>query len=114
MMKNAELRYQKQAILNASPTEVILKLYDFAIQACYKKEEKKLHEVIEVLKNSLNHEYEISGSLHDLYIYCQQKASEKEFEEVVELLEPVRSAWHEGVVKGKEKMPQINKKGIIA
>jgi len=111
-MKNAELSYQRQAILNASPTEVILKLYDFAIQACYKKEENRLFEVIEVLKNSLNHEYEISGSLHELYNYCQKKTREQKFDEVRELLEPVRSAWYEGVVKGGEKISSISKKGI--
>ena len=112
-MTNQEQNYQKQAILNSSPTELILKLYDFTIQACYKEDEEKVVDVLTTLKKSLNFEYEISSSLYELYDYCQRQAKQKEFEEVRELIEPIRSAWHEGIIKKKEHIPQLNSKGFV-
>lgn len=112
-MTNPELNYQRQAILNSSPTELILKLYDFAIQACYKEEENKVVEVLGTLKKSLNFDYEISSSLFELYDYCQRQARQQEFTEVRELIEPIRAAWHEGIVKKKERIPQISRNGFL-
>lgn len=112
-MTNPELNYQRQAILNSSPTELILKLYDFTIQACYKKEEMKVVEVLSTLKKSLNFEYEISNSLFELYDYCQRQAKQQEFDEVRELIEPVRAAWHEGIVKKKERIPRLSSNGFV-
>ena len=112
-MTNQELNYQRQSILNSSPTELIMKLYDFAIQACYKKDEEKVVEVLATLKKSLNFEYEISSNLYELYDYCQRQAKQQEFEEVIELIEPIRSAWHEGIVKKKEHIPRLSNNGFV-
>ena len=106
-------KYQQQAVKNASPTELISKLYDFAIQACYQEDDERLQQALATLIKSLNFDYEISGNLYNLYEYCQRRAKKKEFEEVRELLEPVREAWAEGVVKNKEESANIGGKGFV-
>lgn len=110
-MKDPQLEYQRQAVKNASPTELIAKLYDFAIQACYKEDQEKLDQVLGTLTKSLNFDYEISGTLYNLYDYCRRQASKGEFEEVRELLEPVREAWIDGVIKSGEELNKKQKDG---
>ncbi len=102
-MKKIVDTYQRQAILNASPTELITKLYDLAIQACYRKDEKRVVEVLSTLIRGLNFDYDIAGSLFNLYEYCQRQARKGEFDEVRELLEGIRDTWDEHVVKGSKK-----------
>lgn len=112
-MKNPQREYQEQAIKNASPTELITKLYDFAIQACYQKNEGRLCQVLAALMQSLNFDYEISGTLFNLYDYCQRQAKQQQYDEVRELLEPVREAWVEGVVKKNEKSARLGGQGFV-
>lgn len=112
-MKNPQHEYQKQSIKNASPTELITKLYDFAIQACYQENDARLQQVLDALMQSLNFDYEISETLYNLYEYCRRQAGDKEFEEVRDLLEPVREAWVEGVVKNNKKSASIGSNGFV-
>lgn len=112
-MKNAQHQYQRQAIKNASPTELIKQLYDFAIQACHKQDEERLQQVLSALIKSLNFDYDIADELYNLYEYCQRQARQGEFEEVRELLEPVREAWIEGVMAQKEAPKTVGGKGFV-
>lgn len=112
-MNHPQNKYQRQAIKNASPTELIQKLYDFAIQACHQQDKERLQQVLSALIKSLDFEYDIAGELYSLYEYCQRQAQKEEFEEVRELLEPVREAWEEGVVKSEEQPKTTGGKGYI-
>jgi flagellin-specific chaperone FliS len=112
-MIDRQRHYQEQAIKNASPTELITKLYDFAIQACHKKDEKKLQDVLETLIKSLNFDFEISESLYNLYEYCQRQAQNKQFNEVCELLAPVRETWTNEVVNANEQAVNPGGKGFV-
>ncbi|MGD8428712.1 MAG: flagellar protein FliS [Balneolaceae bacterium] len=112
-MENPQKTYQRQAIKNASPTELIQKLYDFAIQACHTQDEERLQQVLSALIKSLNFDYEIAGELYNLYEYCQRQAKKEEFDEVRELLEPVREAWVEGVVKNKKTTVNLGGNGFV-
>lgn len=100
--------YQRQAILNASPAKLISILYDFGIQACYQKDEKKLQEVLDTLINSLNFEFEMANSLYEIYEYCQRQARKKEFDEVRNLIEGLRDTWNMVVVStSKKNAPKV-------
>ncbi|HLR76591.1 MAG TPA: flagellar export chaperone FliS [Balneolaceae bacterium] len=112
-MKNPQQEYQKQAIKNASPTELVTKLYDFAIRACYNEEKEQLQQVLGALIQSLNFDYEISETLYSLYEYCQRQAEKGEFEEIRELLEPVREAWMNDVVKDNTTPVNRGGKGFV-
>lgn len=112
-MESPQIKYQQQAVKNSSPAELIGKLYDFAIQACHKKEKEKVRGSLSLLIKSLNFDYEISGELYGLYEYCQRQAGDEKFDEVRELLEPIREAWNEHVVKGKQQTNNTGGRGFM-
>jgi len=105
--------YQKQAILNASPTKLISILYDFGVQACYQKNEKKLHDVLSSLISSLNFDFELADSLYEIYEYCQRQARNNEFDVVRILLEDLRETWNDHVVNSRQHTHQTESKGFL-
>lgn len=111
-MKDRQRQYQQQSIKNASPAELITKLYDFAIMACHKKDEERLQDVLETLMKSLDFDNELSGSFYSLYEYCQRQAQEENFDEVCELLEPLRETWVNEVVGSED--AGTNKKAAVS
>jgi flagellin-specific chaperone FliS len=112
-MTDRKREYQEQAIKNASPTELITKLYDFAIQACHSKDEERLQDVLQTLVKSLNFDFEVSASLYNLYEYCQRQAQEEQFDEVSGLLAPLRETWIDKVVNTNEKAAAAGGKGFV-
>jgi flagellin-specific chaperone FliS len=94
-MNNPYLKYQKQNVMNASPMKIVVKLYDLAIQATWREDEKELREILSTLIRGLNFDYEISGQLFALYQYCQDISRKGHYQEIRDLLEPIRDAWEE-------------------
>lgn len=94
-MQNASLIYQKQAILNASPLKLVVKMYDLLIQASYREDDRKVREILSGLIQGLNFDYEPAGQLFELYRYCQDLSRKKCFEEIREILSPLRDTWEE-------------------
>lgn len=94
-MQNASLIYQKQAILNASPIKLVVKMYDFLIQASYREDDRKVREILSGLIQGLNFDYEPAGQLFELYRYCQDLSRKQRFEEIREILGPLRDTWEE-------------------
>ncbi|MCC5913833.1 MAG: flagellar protein FliS [Balneolaceae bacterium] len=94
-MRNPQLVYQQQSIKNASPLQLVVKMYDLAIQASYREDEKRLREILSTLISGLNFEHPPADQLFSLYKYCQEQARKGEFEEIREILEPLRDTWQE-------------------
>lgn len=99
MMNTAVDTYKKQRVLNATPTELIGILYDEAIASTYRKDQEKLVGVLSQLIRSLNFDYDLSSDLFGLYEYCQGQARKQNYEEVRSLLEPIRDAWSQAIIK---------------
>jgi len=112
-MENAQLEYEKQSIKNATSTELISKLYDFLIRACHQQDENKIYEILSALKKSLNFAFELSDALYILYEYCQHQAREQNFDEVRALINPIREAWIDGVVKNTKTTDKPKSNGYI-
>lgn len=110
-MNSAVNTYQRQAILNASPEELISILYDMAITASYRKDADRLHGVLQLLIDALNYDYELSEKFYGLYEYCQHIAKEGKFDEVRELLDGVRDAWKNSVVNKNEPQSRLQMNG---
>lgn len=86
--------YQQNQILNLSPTELILKLYDFAIVSIKKGDIRKANQVITELIGSLNFEYqEVSLGLFKLYRYCQDCLYNGRINEAIDIFEDLRRSW---------------------
>ncbi len=94
-MQNASLVYQRQAIMNASPLKLVVKMYDLLSQATYKEDDRKVRELLSGLIQGLNFDYEPAGQLFELYRYCQDLSRKNRFIEIREILEPLRDTWEE-------------------
>ena len=88
--------------LNTSgPEQLIMKVYDFAILNCNKKNMIKTNEALQVLINTLNFEEsaakEISIGLFRLYTYCQDQMRKQKYSEVLKILTELRNSWREAL-----------------
>ncbi len=101
-MNNALNAYQKQAVLNATPEELISLVYDGTIAATYRKDQPKLLEGLQILIHALNFDYEPAQNFYNVYQYCRFKGQQNEFEEVREILGGIRDAWNENVLNRKK------------
>ncbi len=90
-------QYLANDIRGASPEQLIMKVYDFAILNCKRQEMLKTNEALQVLITSLNFENEaareISVGLFRLYQYCQDQMRKKNYKEVEKILTELKSTW---------------------
>lgn len=85
----------------ASPQQLIMKVYDFAILHCQKNDMPKTNEALQVLINALNFDddsaKEISYGLLRLYQYCQEQMRKDNTKVVLKILTELRDTWHESM-----------------
>ena len=90
--------YLVNQINNASPQQLIMKVYDFAIINCQKNEMIKTNEALQVLINALNFDdpsaREISNGLLRLYQYCQDQMRKQNTGVVLKILKELRDTWN--------------------
>ncbi|MEX1213248.1 MAG: flagellar export chaperone FliS [Balneolaceae bacterium] len=99
-MQNPHQVYQRQSIMQASPAQLVVKMYDLAIQATWNKDAPKVRNLLTTLINGLDFDQPLSGDLFELYRYCQDLTRNGELDQVRELLEPLRESWEE-VARGQ-------------
>ena len=90
-------QYLVKEILEASPQQLLIKIYDFAIINCQRKDHVKTNNAIQELINALNFEdesaKEISVGLFRLYHFCQEEMRKKNFDTVYTILTDLRDTW---------------------
>ena len=93
-------QYKMQEIAGASQEELVLHIYDFAIQSCIRKDEEGVSKALAELIDSLNFDYqEISVGLFRLYEYMMRLVKSGVFEQPLDLLRKLRETWHEAITK---------------
>ena len=92
--------YQQQAVLSASPAELIDKLYGIGVTAAQQGDAPRTRRVLVELTSALDAERggEVAESLHDLYDYALRATTEGDLDTVSELLSGLRDAWRRGVL----------------
>ncbi|GAB4380783.1 MAG: hypothetical protein Kow0042_31110 [Calditrichia bacterium] len=86
--------YQQNQILNLSPTELILKLYDLAIVSMKKNDIIKANQAIVELIAALNFDYqEVALGFFRLYRFCQNCLYEGKTDTALAIFEDLRTAW---------------------
>ena len=84
-------------LTNASPAQLIMKVYDFAILNCQKHNMLKTNEALQVLIDNLNFTdepaKEISLGLMRLYLYCQEQMRKENYDAVYKTLTELRDTW---------------------
>lgn len=112
--KNPYTQYQRQSVMQGSPEELISQLYDILIQSCYCQDAKKASGVLDTLIKSLNFDYEISLTLLELYSYCKSILDQEKYDEIRTLVEPIRTAWNDGIVNKKVLATRVENRGFLA
>jgi flagellar protein FliS len=95
--------YFVKEIMEASPQELLIKIYDFAIVNCQKHDMPKTNAALQELINSLRYDRadvkEISIGFLKLYQYCQREMRKKNYAVVLEILTGLRNSWLEAFRK---------------
>ena len=90
-------QYLVNEITQATPKQLLIKLYDFAIVNCKKQNLVKTNEALQVLIGSLSFENKevsaISTGLLRLYQFCQAEMRKKNYDIVYEILTELRESW---------------------
>lgn len=98
--------YKQQEIKTATPAELVGHLFDFGIEACYKKDAQRLRNVIGELVKALNFDYPLAEDFYQLYDFCRQKAAEGAFDDARTILEDLREGWSAVVAEQRPKAPR--------
>jgi flagellar secretion chaperone FliS len=90
-------KYLLNEIMQATPKQLLIKIYDFAIVNCQKQNMAKTNEALQVLINSLRFDNdevkEISTGLFRLYQYCQEEMRRKNYSIVYKILSELKESW---------------------
>ncbi|MBU1097689.1 MAG: flagellar protein FliS [Ignavibacteriae bacterium HGW-Ignavibacteriae-2] len=90
-------QYLVKEIMEASPQQLLIKIYDFAILNCQRRNIIKTNNAIQELINSLNFQdesaREIATGLLRLYQFCQDHMRKNEYELVYKVLTELRDTW---------------------
>lgn len=96
--KNNKLNpYLVKEIMEATPQQLLIKVYDFAILHCKKHDLFKTNAALQQLITSLKFDTpevrEVSLGLLKLYQYCQDQMRKKNYDNVLEILTGLRKSW---------------------
>lgn len=129
MLNNAQDVYRKQAILTASPMELIVMLYDgcrknllLAQKSIVKKDAANTHkylmkaqDIINELENSLDMNIELSNHLLSIYDFLLEelfdinvkKDDPARIDPLLEILSDLRETWQEVLTQQKGSLPAL-------
>ena len=89
--------YIANQILNATPEQLFIKVYDFAVVHSEKKDMVKTNNAIQELINFLQFDDEsykdLAFNLLRLYQFCQEQTRRGNFEIVTRILSELRTSW---------------------
>ncbi len=90
-------QYRRQAVVNASPTTLTLKLYSAGVTAARSGDRETLRNVLVELIGSLNHEKggELAGRLYALYSFCLTTMGHGDLTDIADILDGLRESWRE-------------------
>lgn len=90
-------QYVINEILSASPEQLIMKVFSFAIVNCQKKNMIKTNEALQVLIDALDFDNpaakEICIGFYRIYRYCQEQMRKKNYDIVLKTLTDLKETW---------------------
>lgn len=89
--------YLIKEIMEATPQQLLIKVYDFAIVNCQRQNLIKTNKAIQELINTLRFDDEstkdLALGLYKLYQFCQEQMRQQNFEIVHKILVELRETW---------------------
>jgi len=99
--KNKLNPYLSNQILNASPEQLLIKIFDFAVVHSEKKDMIKTNTAVQELIGLLRFDddtyKDLSINLIRLYQYCQEEARKNNFDLVTKILTELRDSWLQAI-----------------
>lgn len=99
MNSKTENQYFLNEVMDLNPKQLLLRVYDFALEGCKNRDAEKTNNAISQLITSLNFDTEetnkISGELFRLYEYCKEESGKGNFEIVEQILGGLKQSWSE-------------------
>lgn len=90
-------QYLLKEIMEATPQQLLIKVLDFAIINCQKKDMGKTNNALQLLINSLRFDTDeirnVSTGLLKLYQFCQEEMRQKNYDSVYKILTELRETW---------------------
>jgi len=100
---NLANQYVLKEIMDATPQQLLLKVYNFAIVNCLKHDMVKTNNALQELINALRYEpdevKEFSIGLLKLYRFCQDQMRARNYDIVHKILVELRDSWAEAFKK---------------
>ena len=91
-------QYREQQVLSASPTQLVLMVYDAAIVHCETQDTQRASRALTELIGALNFDAgEIATDLFRLYEYCLWEIRRKRFSDAAEVLRRLKKAWEDAL-----------------
>ena len=93
--------YLANQILNSSPEQLLIKIFDFAVVQTKKKDMIKTNSAIQELIGMFRFDddsyKDLAINLIGLYQYCQDQARKQKFEIVTKILTELRESWLQAI-----------------
>ena len=91
-------QYRDQQILSASPTQLLLMVYEQAIVQCEARDAQRAGRAVTELIGALNFDAgEVAVDLFRLYEYCLWEIRRQHFTDAAHILRRLKGAWEEAL-----------------
>ena len=99
-------KYLEEELYTMSPIQLLVKVYDIAIDACQRQDKRLASKALVELISALNFEYEeIAGRFFQIYKFCMSQVKAGKFDEARKVLQELRNAWVEASKMNAAKHP---------
>ena len=99
-------KYREQQVLNASPAERLVIIYDVALLACTRRDLEKFSRAMGVLLEGLDFNYpEVANGLLAIYQWCGELARKKRYDEAAGILRELRDTWQSVIQRSNAVQP---------
>lgn len=103
MSINIAQRYQEDQVNTMSPIQLLVKVYDIAIESCHRQDRKRASKAIVELINALNFEYEETANrFYGIYEFCMREIKAGKYDIALDLLQSLRNSWVEAAAQNPE------------
>jgi len=100
--------YRQRQVKDASPAELLLLIYDFAVASCAAQDKDRAVRCFSELIDALNFEYaQVADGLLQLHRYCLEQVHKGDFVEAHKVARELRDAW-------RTALRQLAKTGQVA
>lgn len=85
--------YRQNDVMGATPIQLIIMVYDVAIQACQEEDLERALKAVGVLRDALNFDYGEATQLFALYQWSLESIRKNDYQSAIDIFQELRDAW---------------------